>query len=324
MKNNLSRRDFIKATTLAAVSLASAHTTACVAPTYIKNLGKPNSLFKGVQVGVITYSFRHLTNDAEQLLKYCLECGISAIELMGDPAEAFAGAPHAPGAPKWGPGADTEAWKSYAKQLAPWRAQTDMRRFEQLRRIYKDAGVKIYAYKPSALGLNNTDAEIHYACQAARALGANQVNVEYPERLDHTLRLASIASKYKIAVGYHGHLQQTFTMWDNAIAQSRYNAINFDMGHYVAAGYDPLTFIRSKQRHIVSMHLKDRKNKLNGGANLPWGEGDTPIKEALQLMADSKYKFPATIELEYPIPQGSDVVKEISLCVEFSRKALKA
>lgn len=27
-------------------------------------------------------------------------------------------------------------------------------------------------------------------------------------------------------------------MWDGAIAQSPYNAANFDMGHYVAAGSD--------------------------------------------------------------------------------------
>ncbi len=324
MKNNLSRRKFLQASSLAALGAMSTHATVLGMPVYIKNLRKPNSVFNGVQVGMITYSFRHLTNDTEQLLKYCLECNISGVELMGDPAEAFAGAPAAPTVPKWGPGADSEAWKAYAKELAPWRAQVAMRRFEQLRRLYHNAGVKIYGYKPSALGVNNTDAEIHYACRAARALGANQVNVEYPDDLSQTRRLASIASKYKMYVGYHGHLQQTFHMWDEAITQSKYNGINFDMGHYVAAGFDPKTFMEAKHRHIVSMHIKDRKNKQHGGANLPWGEGDTPIAEVLQQMAKAKYQFPATIELEYPIPDGSDAVKEVARCVEFARRALKA
>ncbi|MBD1422322.1 sugar phosphate isomerase/epimerase family protein [Sphingobacterium chuzhouense] len=320
---DISRRKFIEVSSLAVLGAVATHGKTLGMPAYIKNLGKPNSMFNGVQIGMITYSFRHLTNDAEQLLKYCIECNISGVELMGDPAEAFAGAPVAPTAPKWGEGSDPTAWKAYAKVLAPWRAQADMKRFEQLRKVYNNAGVKIYAYKPSALGLSNTDSEIHYACQAARALGASHVTVEYPDDLVHTKRLAAIASKYKVFVGYHGHLQQTFTLWDDALAQSKYNAINFDMGHYVAAGFDPQTFIRAKNKRIVSMHLKDRKNKQNGGANLPWGEGDTPIVEVLQQMAKLRHKFPATIELEYPVPKGSNEIKEVAKCVEFARKALK-
>ncbi len=72
------------------------------------------------------------------------------------------------------------------------------------------------------------------------------------------------------------------------------------------------------------MHVKDRKSKENGQKNMPWGEGDTPIVAALQLMRDNKYKFPATIELEYEIPEGSNAVKEVSKCVEYARKALMA
>src|SRR5690606_15017517 len=126
MIDNLSRRKFLQLSGFTAVGLACSEAPLRGMPAYIKNLRRPNSVFNGVQIGVITYSFRHLTNDAEQLLKYCVECGISAVELMGDPAEAFVGAPVAPTAPKWGAGADVEAWKTYAKRLAPWRAQVDM------------------------------------------------------------------------------------------------------------------------------------------------------------------------------------------------------
>ena len=55
---------------------------------------KPNSLIEGVQIGTITYSYRSmLDQSAEATLKYILDSGISAIELMGGPAESFAGAP---------------------------------------------------------------------------------------------------------------------------------------------------------------------------------------------------------------------------------------
>jgi hypothetical protein len=39
-------------------------------------------------------------------------------------------------------------------------------------------------------------------------------------------------------------------------------------------------------------------------------------------MKTNKYKFPATIELEYQVPEGSDAVKEVQKCVEFCQKAL--
>src|SRR5687768_2075874 len=55
---------------------------------------KPNSLVHGVQLGTITYSYRALPDQsAEATLKYVLDSGISAIELMGGPVESFAGAP---------------------------------------------------------------------------------------------------------------------------------------------------------------------------------------------------------------------------------------
>ena len=113
-------------------------------------------------------------------------------------------------------------------------------------------------------------------------------------------------------------------MWDASFIQSAYNAANFDMGHYVAAGFDPIAFIEARHSHIVSMHTKDRKSKANGGQNVVWGQGDTPIVEVLQLMAKNQYYFPATIELEYDIPAGSDAVKEVAKCVEYARKALGA
>src|SRR4029453_11154227 len=55
---------------------------------------KPNSLINGVQIGTITYSYRSMPDQsAEATLKYILDSGISAIELMGGPVESYAGAP---------------------------------------------------------------------------------------------------------------------------------------------------------------------------------------------------------------------------------------
>ena len=199
-----------------------------------------------------------------------------------------------------------------------------MEKFTQLRKMYNDAGISIYAWKPAALGEKNSDAEIEYALRVAKVLGADHVTVELPSNPAQSKRLGVFADNHKIGVGYHGHLQQTLTAWDEALAQANYNGLNCDIGHYVAAGFDPIPLLEQKHERIYSMHIKDRKSKANGGDNMPWGEGDTPVAKALQLLKKNKYKFPATIEMEYKIPDGSDAVNEVSKCVEFCRKALES
>lgn len=331
--SSLSRRAFIEKSALAATGLVIGSQQIFGAPAILKNLGKPNSKFNGVQLGVITYSFRSLPSNAEQILKYCLDANVSAIELMGTTGEAFAGAPNSsteprppfvPGQPRPEPTPEQKAEQAAkAEEIAKWRATVSMEKFVQLRKMYSDAGVSIYAWKPNALGEKSTDAEIDYAFRSAKALGASHVTVEIPTNPAQSKRLGDIAQKHKIGVGYHGHLQQTITAWDEALAQSPYNGLNCDLGHYVAAGFDPIPLLQAKHDRIYSAHLKDRKSKEHGGANMPWGEGDTPLVAALQLMRNNKYKFPGTIELEYDVPSGSDAVKEVARCVEYAKNALE-
>ena len=94
---NFNRRKFLGAAALGTAGLALRPTSIFAGPSIIKSLNKPNSLINGVQIGVITYSFRSMPDQsAEATLQYVLDSGISAIELMGDPAEAFAGKPENP------------------------------------------------------------------------------------------------------------------------------------------------------------------------------------------------------------------------------------
>jgi len=298
---------------------------------------KPDSRFSGVQIGAITYSFRSMPGSAAQVLDYCIRCGINAIELMGDPAEAFAGSPAGlmppmlPPPPGSGPPKFTpemrKAFEERALKARPWRETVGMDKFIELRKMFNKAGVTIYAYKPDALNERSTDGEINYAMRAAKALGASSVTVELPKNPAHSKRLGDIAAGHQVYIGYHAHTQATDTAWDEALAQSPWNSMNLDCGHYIAAGGNNtketlLALIEAKSSRITSMHLKDRQTKDHGAANLEWGKGDTPIREILQLMKKNKYKFPATIELEYEVPAGSDAVAEVAKCVGFARSAL--
>ncbi|MEY3349035.1 MAG: sugar phosphate isomerase/epimerase family protein [Bacteroidota bacterium] len=305
-------------------------------------LANTDSKFGGVQIGTITYSFRSLPTDVDKIIAYCKQAGVSALELMGDTAEAYAGSPVAniqpmrmmgppPGAaPGQRPQMTDEQRKAMAERVQKgreWRETVSMDKFVELRKKFKDAGITIYAYKPNALGENNSDGEIEYAMKAAKALGATSVTVELPTKPEQSKRLGDIAAKHKVYVGYHAHLQATDTAWDVALAQSPYNSLNLDCGHYIAAGGNNtkeslLKLIEAKHDRITSMHLKDRTTKEKGQKNLVWGTGDTPIIEVLQLMKKNKYKFPVTIELEYEVPADSDAVKEVAKCVEYAKKAL--
>lgn len=51
------------------------------------------------------------------------------------------------------------------------------------------------------------------------------------------------------------------------------------------------------------------------------GQDDTPIKEVRALKKD-KYKFPATVELEYRPPEGSDSEREIVKSLAYAKAAL--
>jgi sugar phosphate isomerase/epimerase len=156
-------------------------------------------------------------------------------------------------------------------------------------------------------------------------LGATSVTVELPTDAAQTQRLGDLGAKNKVYVGYHAHLQATDTLWDVALGQSPYNSLNLDCGHYIAVGgkntkESLLALIEAKHDRITSMHIKDRT--VDGKGNLAWGKGDTPLRDILLLMKNKSYTFPASIELEYDIPEGSDAVKEVVKCVAYAKNIL--
>jgi sugar phosphate isomerase/epimerase len=357
---------------------------------------KPNSLINGVQIGAITYSFRSMPDQsAEATLKYTVESGISAIELMGGPVESFAGAPsgrggggggRGPGGPGGGgrgpgggaargevaaipPAAQTGSWngqtcvipaagaggpggpggpgagraggggrgraemtpeqqaaqQEQAKKLKDWRTSVSMDGFKKLRKMYNDAGVTIFAWKQ--LSPNMSDEEFEYIFNVAEALGCTHTTLELPTDPDQLKRIGDFAMKKKTYAAYHSHLQGSMTAFDQAFALSKGNMANIDFGHYVAAGNvggSTVQFLEKYHDRIASFHLKDRTTPEHCALNLPWGTGETPIKEILQLVKKNKWKIPATIELEYNVPEGSDAVKEVRNCLDFCKRALGA
>jgi sugar phosphate isomerase/epimerase len=321
MKRQVTRREFIGS--------AAAVAACTMMPGYVlgQRASKPNSNFNGVQIGAITYSFRSIPSSADDILGYLVKCGLSSCEMMYGPVEQFAGAPSGQGgAQQRTPQTEEQKTKmraareAQAKELAKWRASPPWEKFKELRKKYEDAGVKINIIKYDQLG-SMSDVELDYAFNACRTLGAKGITVELSE--ETAKRVAPFADKHKLFVAFHNHTQVNSKSFDTPLSYSKFLAMNFDVGHYLAGTDEsPIPIIQKYSKRILSLHLKDRKSKQNGGDNLPWGQGDTPIKEILQLMKKEKYPFTADIEYEYKTPEGSDVLTEIAKCVKYCRDAL--
>jgi len=322
--NSVSRRRFLGTTALATAGLAFAPTV------FASAKAKLNSKFGGVQIGAITYSWRSMPSSAEDILKYCVDAGISSIELMGNVAEEYAGIPADAPRPQRGvemSDAEKSAFQKKVEQAKQaqrdWRLSVSMDKYKALRKMYNKAGVDIHIVKFSPS--NWSDEEIDYAFKAAKVMGAGGITNEIGEAACE--RLGKFAEKHNMYAIFHNHGQpgEDGFSFDKFLAYSPKNMLNFDAGHYFGAtGKHPNEVIERLHDRIFSIHTKDKtgKNGTPPNTNMPWGEGDTPIADMLKLVLKNKWPIYFDIELEYNVPDNSDAQKEVKKCVEYCRNIL--
>jgi sugar phosphate isomerase/epimerase len=309
LNGNINRRQFLSgAAAASALALLHGRGLADEAPTTAP--AKPNSVIDGVHIGCITYSYRGGVDTADYTLDCLLKDGLSETELMDGPIRSFAGISGGRG--KGGdspPSADTDHARLRETQLG---------KCEQIRKLFNDAGVNIHIHK---FPFGKTDEEIDFNFEVAKALGCKAITTERSDAL--AKKLAPFAEKHKIWVAFHNHTNNVPTIEDidPLMSIGDYIGFNLDIGHYVAGtkGKSPIPVIEKYHEKIISLHLKDR---TADGGNLPWGQGQTPIKEVLQLLKKEKWPIYADIELEYKIPAGSNPVAEVAKCVKYCRDAL--
>ncbi len=346
------RRDFAK---LAAAAVPAARAYAAI-----------NSVFGGVQIGAITYSFNSIARDPEAIIPAMVDIGLGEVELMSNHCESLAGAPATPnfgrggGGFGRGPGNQAPPQAAAAGQTPPaqggpppggrkggggrapltpeqqeqmaqareaaakWRESANASTWGAVRKKFNDAGITV-ALLCYNMNDNMKDEDIEYGFRMAEGLGVKAMSTS--TTLTMAKRIAPIADKHKMLVGYHGHDQvddpnQTATLesYDTLMAYGKYNGVNLDIGHFTSANYDAVAFIKQHHAKITNLHLKDKKK--DRGSNVPWGQGDTPIKDVLLLLKKEKYGFPANIELEYQIPQDSNAVAEMKKCLQYCKEAL--
>jgi len=293
-RGNLSRRKFLGSTaTIAAFSMVPLSYSSKSTPVSKDWAGTtPDSNFGGVQIGAITYSWRSMPGGVENIIKYCNETGISSIELMSNDVEDFLGAPKNPmmgmfgpprgaqpaatappaGAPAAAPAAAPPAGAPQRRELTPeqqaavakfnqdmksWRLSLPMAKFEEVRKLFDKAGIKIHIVKFSPARWS--DEEIDYAFKAAKAMGAKGVTDEIGE--EAVKKLGPIAEKHGMYAIFHNHMQFATPgfSYDPFLAVSPAVMMNFDAGHFFGStGIHPNTIIEKYHDRIVSVHLKDK------------------------------------------------------------------
>jgi sugar phosphate isomerase/epimerase len=280
---------------------------------------KPNSKVNGVQLGInVPYSFSNPLMSGEEILKTCVQLGFSGVELRTQPVERFLGAPEALVSPKNTVSGGSAS--ANAEEFAKWRKSVSMERVKEFRKLYEDAGVLIEIVKVDGI-FKMSDAELDYVFNLAKALGGRAISTEISKKDDDHKRVGAFADKHQLMVGYHGHAETSPEDWEKAFSFAKFNGANVDLGHFVAGNNtSPAPFIKEHHARVTHVHLKDRKK--NKGQNFPFGEGDTPIKEVLQLIRDNKWPIQGTIEFEYKIPAGSDRMTEIARALKYCRDAL--
>ena len=262
----------------------------------------PSSMVHGVQLGVQSYSFRD--RSFEQAIKAIVEVGINSCELWSGHLEPQGIGP---------------------EKLRRWRLETPLSFFEEAGQKLSNAGIQLNAYNYS-FRKEMSNEEIQRGFQMTKALGATAMTASSNPSI--AKRIDEYAQKFKMRVGMHNHAQggkgdEYDGPKDFAAAMtgtSPYICINLDIGHFVAAGFDPVDYIDQHHARIVALHIKDRKKSLGvSSPTLKFGTGDTPIRDVLQLLKKKQYEIPANIEHEIDGQPAMEGVKE---SLEYCEKAL--
>ena len=213
----------------------------------------------------------------------------------------------------------------YAKmreEARRWRLTVPMDYYRNIRKQFEDAGLRMYYYNVN-FNETFTDEERDRTFEAARALGVDGFSSSTV--LSEAKRLVPFVERHKMYVAMHNHNNlvdpdqfATSGSFETALAMSEYFKATLDIGHFVAGNNDPVAFIDKHHDRIVNIHIRDRRR--NNGRNMPFGQGDTPIKEVLRLIQSKRYPIRCYIEYEYGSFQSSR--DEVKRCVEYCKEAL--
>jgi hypothetical protein len=265
MIKRISRREFTSSVALAAGAVAVSNRVAWAQKA-------PSSVVEGVQLGVQTYSFRDRPLD--EAITAMVEVGVNSCELWQG---------------------HLEPQKLDRQALRKWRLETPLSVFREAGQKLKKAGIQLNAYNYS-FKKDMTDEEMERGFHMAKMLGTHVITASSNPSIAQ--KIDGYAKKFKVRVGMHNHAQggrpDEFD-GPKEFAQAMEGAspficINLDIGHFVAAGFDPVAV------DSIGLQIIQAKRREYFGEDKPL---NPPAKHI--LLADTRHHLgtadPEMIEL---------------------------
>lgn len=288
-----------------------------------------DSTINGVRIGLQTYVFTAHVNPphrqlADTAIQSMVDSGIGECDLFApiiEPVEIWgkllplmfraSGGPLPPDA--------AAELATHREELVRWRASVSLDYYRNYRKKFNDAGIEIHGIS----GFSGDPSEFPATVQIANALGAKLITVS--NDTPTAQHLAPIASKLDFIIGLQGRPDLKITNPDTiskpenflrAVTFAKNYRISLDVGDAVGGGWDVLPFVREHADKLALIYLKDRRKD---NTSVPWGEGDTPLREILQLVRDKRYPIRCYIDCDYPT---SDRPTEVRRSLDFVKAAL--
>ncbi len=290
---------------------------------------KLNSVVDGLHIGMQTFSMRMIRYP--DIVSAVQQSGIGEIELLS---------------------AQIEPTAADAPDIMKWRDTISLDYFKSIRKKFNQAGIEIFSYNPRfgagggrgrgaapAGALTGqlgpapgsgpgaappagrapapqappiTDAQIDRIFEFTKALGAK--NLSSMMMPDMAKRVAPFAEKHKIVAA-------AASSNPDVLAQippiSPWLRLDVDIGDLTRAGHDALQFVKDNYQHCLDIHLKDCKFQ---GASVPFGQGDSHMKEVLQFLASKKTQIRVMIDCDYAGTGTS--VDEVKKCYDYVKSCL--
>ena len=272
-----------------------------------------NTLYRGVQLGICSYSFRGLGLD--ELVRQMSAVPMGQLELENLFIEPGSG----------GRGQTPEQREALRK----WRLSVPLDEIRAIRRRLDEAGIDVYAYN---IPVNTTfsEEEVDRVFRMARIFGARAVNCM--TTLSAVPLLAAAAEQHNMRVGLHpsggaGTGQDAIGTGDSyrkAFAASPLIGANLDLNGWRAWGADPLAFLREIGPRVTTMHTHDSKPGEPRSIAVPFGDGTNPLRDVLRLIQRERFPLVAMIERTWNLPDGADNVAELRKALAYCKGALDA
>ncbi len=301
----------------------------------------------GIQLGVAGYSYNTLPREGilDAIVTHMAGTGIGDCLLYGlhtEPldlaskarparggfARGASGALGASGtqgrAPGAGRGPNPEQVAAM-ESLRQWHLTTPFDYYTAIRKKFAAAGLAIHSYD-ATLGNWTSDEDLTRACQVTKTLGAQYLHCVLPKSA--AKRLAPIAEKFNIKVAFQGRPNMNSTDpeamakpadFEEAISYSKNFGTSIDVGDATGAGWDAFQFVENAGHRIWGLNLKDR---TKSNVSMPWGQGDSRIKDILRLVRDRKYSARCYIDCDYATVPGTTRLADIKRCLDFAKDTL--